>query len=444
MGPRTSFTESESSSSPPIRRVLISGAGICAPVIAFWLAKAGIQVTIVERHENIRPGGHIISLAAPGVEVLELMGLDNQLQERITKQAGIKFRNTRNQLRGAFPVSDHGLGFTSRVEIVRAELSKFLYEASLSDRVEYVFGDSIDSLEEREDSVRVRFKNDTSRIVEYDILIVAEGTYSTTRSKVFQEDITAPLEYLDQQYIALFSYKADPDELQDPWGYWYHIPNCPCVIVRPDGFGNMRVMIVACRAGKVAEMLATSRVSDEIKRKYLISLYQGTGWQSEKIVAAIKRADDLYFQRIVQAECPTWSKGRVALVGDSAYCPSAMTGMGTTAALVGAYVLAGKIVEHQTDHKAAFTAYEELLRGPMETVHRINPWYPWVGCPESYLGIFILHVFLQVLGYIQSTKPFDLICNLTERLSSPASIQLPDASSFVEHPTPTDGGINSA
>jgi 2-polyprenyl-6-methoxyphenol hydroxylase-like FAD-dependent oxidoreductase len=372
------------------------------------------------------------------------MGLNDQLQDRMTKQAGIEFRNTQNQLRGRFPVGDHGLSFTSRVEIVRSELAKLLYEASLSDQVEYVFGDSIDSINEREDSIQVTLKNDKSRIMEYDILIVAEGTYSTTRSKVFKEDIRAPLSYSDQ-YIALFSYKADPAEMNDPWGYWYHIPNCPCVIVRPDGAGNMRVMIVGTRAGKIAQMLTTSQVPEENKKDYLIDLYQGTGWQAKKIIEAIKGADDLYFQRIVKANCGTWSKGRVVLVGDSGYCPSALTGMGTTVALVGAYVLAGKIVEHQTDHSAAFSAYEELLRGPMETVHTPLG-YQWIGCPESYLGIFFLHLFLQLLGYIQSSKPFHFVCHLKEKFSAPTTLQIPDPSSFAEHATPQVpiGVINAA
>ncbi|KAH9452987.1 hypothetical protein MJO29_008011 [Puccinia striiformis f. sp. tritici] len=442
-----SFTETETTSStsslPHIRNVVISGAGICGPVLAFWLAKAGIHVTIVERSESIRQGGHTISLADPGVEVLEFMGLTEQIQERMTKQIGLKFRDANNQLHGTFPLSDHGFSFTSQVEIVRAELANLLYQASLSDQVEYIFGDSIDSIQETEDSIRVGLKKDTSKIIECDILIVAEGTYSTTRSKVFKEDIRAPLKYSDQ-YIGLFSYKADPDEIIDPWGYWYHIPNCPSVVVRPDGAGNMRVMILGIRAGKTAEMLTSSQVSEEVKKEYLIGLYQGTGSQSDKITQAIKEAQDLYIQRIVQAKCPTWSKGRVVLVGDSAYCPSALTGMGTTVALVGSYVLAGKIVEHQTDHKAAFAAYEENLRGPIKTVHTLPLGYPWLGCPESYIGIFLLHLLLQLAGYIQSGRAFSFACRLKEKFSTPGTLEIPDATIFVEKAIPSADQLDSA
>jgi 2-polyprenyl-6-methoxyphenol hydroxylase-like FAD-dependent oxidoreductase len=436
MGKTASFDETEkpssSSSSPPeIRKVLISGAGICGPVLAFWLAKAGIQVTLLERSESFRPGGHTISLAAPGIEVLELMGLMEQVEKRMTKQIGLKFRNRNNHTRGTFPLNDHGFSFTSDVEIVRSELAKLLYQASLSDRVEYIFGDAIDSIDESEDSIRVSLHNDKSRIMEYDILIVAEGTYSQTRSKVFKEDIRAPLKFFDQ-WVALFSYKANPDELTERWGTWYHIPNCPSVVVRPDGLGNMRVMILGLRTPEMTETLTTSHVSDETKKEYLINLYQGTGWQSERLVDALRKADDLYFQRVTQTKCPTWSKGRVVLVGDSGYCPSSMTGMGTTVALVGSYVLAGKIVENPSDHKAAFDAYETLLRPPMEAVHTFPPGYPWIGCPESYLGIFLLHLFLRLAGYIQSSRTFSFLCRLKEKLSTPDTLELPEPSIFVE------------
>ncbi|OAV98296.1 hypothetical protein PTTG_00341 [Puccinia triticina 1-1 BBBD Race 1] len=428
MARTNSFSDSQTTpstgSSAQIRKVLISGAGVSGPVIAFWLAKAGIQVTVLERSENVRQGGHLISLAEPGVEVLELMGLLEPAQERMTNQVG-----------------QHGFNFTSQVEIIRAQLAELLYDASLSDNVEYIFGDAIDTIDESEDSIRVTLQNDKSRIMEYDILIVAEGTYSKTRSKVFKEEIGAPLK-LSDEWLGLFSYEAKTDEPMDPWGHWYHIPNCPSVVIRPDGHGKMRVMVLGMWSGEMTETLTTSQISEETKKEYLINLYQGTGWQSEKIIEAIKAADDLYFQRMVQTKCKTWSKGRVVLVGDSGYCPSALTGMGTTVGLVGAYVLAGKIVEHRTDHKAAFRAYEELLRGPMDAVHILPPGYPWIGCPESSTGIFLLHLFLQVTGYIQSSRPFNFFCWLRDKLTTPGSLELPDPEIFVDTPTSTVSPTN--
>ncbi|POW05949.1 hypothetical protein PSTT_09322 [Puccinia striiformis] len=405
-----SFTETETTSStsslPHIRNVVISGAGICGPVLAFWLAKAGIHVTIVERSESIRQGGHTISLADPGVEVLEFMGLTEQIQERMTKQIGLKFRDANNQLHGTFPLSDHGFSFTSQVEIVRAELANLLYQASLSDQVEYIFGDSIDSIQETEDSIRVGLKKDTSKIIECDILIVAEGTYSTTRSKVFKEDIRAPLKYSDQ-YIGLFSYKADPDEIIDPWGYWYHIPNCPSVVVRPDGAGNMRVMILGIRAGNQTSSRPIHPTDSASKMSHLVKRKSGLG-------------------RATLLTAP------------------ALTGMGTTVALVGSYVLAGKIVEHQTDHKAAFAAYEENLRGPIKTVHTLPLGYPWLGCPESYIGIFLLHLLLQLAGYIQSGRAFSFACRLKEKFSTPGTLEIPDATIFVEKAIPSADQLDSA
>jgi 2-polyprenyl-6-methoxyphenol hydroxylase-like FAD-dependent oxidoreductase len=64
----------------------------------------------------------------------------------------------------------------------------------------------------------------------------------------------------------------------------------------------------------------------------------------DEFVDGLDKADDFYLERMGMVKMNRWSsdKGRVVLLGDSAWCPSAMTGMGTTSSVIGAYILAAK------------------------------------------------------------------------------------------------------
>jgi 2-polyprenyl-6-methoxyphenol hydroxylase-like FAD-dependent oxidoreductase len=73
-------------------------------------------------------------------------------------------------------------------------------------------------------------------------------------------------------------------------------------------------------------------------------------------------APDYYFDVAAQIDMPHWSQGRVVLVGDAGYCPSPLSGQGTSVALIGAYVLAGELAAAGGVYQTAFHQYEEALR----------------------------------------------------------------------------------
>ena len=57
-------------------RVLISGASIAGPVLAYWLTRYGHEVTVVERSPVLRKtGGHAIDLFKPAMDISERMGV---------------------------------------------------------------------------------------------------------------------------------------------------------------------------------------------------------------------------------------------------------------------------------------------------------------------------------------------------------------------------------
>lgn len=129
---------------------------------------------------------------------------------------------------------------------------------------------------------------------------------------------------------------------------------------------------------------AISDSRDQAKRKeHFANLFNGAGWETDRIMAGLREADDFYLQEVAQAKCKTWLKGRVVLVGDTAYCPSPLSGMGITAAVVGSYVLAAKFLQHQDDHCATFATYEATVRPWIEEIQKIFPGAPDIGLPET-------------------------------------------------------------
>ena len=98
-----------------------------------------------------------------------------------------------------------------------------------------------------------------------------------------------------------------------------------------------------------------------MQRKRTAEVFANDGWEVPRLVEAMQKANDLFFDTVSQIRMPRWSSGRVALVGDAAYAPSFLSGQGTSLALVGAYVLAGELAS-QPDAEAAFAAHERALR----------------------------------------------------------------------------------
>ena len=411
-------------------RVLISGAGIGGPVLAYWLGKAGVSVTLLERADRLRKEGQTVDIDDEARTIVKWMGVEDAIRKVTTKEAGLKFVDSRNKIRASFPQSNEGTSPTSEFEIVRGELANVFYEATRDD-TNYIFGDSIASIQDTEKGAQVAFASDTRSTREYDLVVVAEGLASRTRALAFDEDMRAPIHAL-HMWVASFSFAQGKTD--DQWARMYNATNRRGLLIRPDGFGRVRANVMFIDKSDTMQAIAGSRDQTKIK-EHFVNLFNGVGWETERILHALRDSDDFYLQEMAQAKCKTWSKGRVVLVGDTAYGPSPISGNGTTAAIIGSYVLAAEIIKHQDDHRAAFTAYEATLRPWIEDIQKIFPGAPDIGLPETQGGIGVLHTFLSVLAFAVRTGAFDLLSNLGafgKRLSGSVQqkLKLPDPSVF--------------
>jgi len=157
-------------------QILVSGASIAGLSTAYWLARYGFNVIVVERAPHLRPGGQALDVRGPALEVAARMDILATIRDQSTKLTGISqvdstckeiFRSTERTLTG-------GRFDSPDVEIMRVNLCKVLYEA-VGNTVEYIFGDSIASLTQGESGVDVTFETAAPR--RFDLIIGADGLH---------------------------------------------------------------------------------------------------------------------------------------------------------------------------------------------------------------------------------------------------------------------------
>ena len=363
-------------------RILISGASIAGPALAHRLAASGWETTVVERFPALRDEGQNIDVRGAAREVLRRMGLEEAALAATTGEQGTEFVDAGGRAVARFPAgrSDTG-GATAELEILRGELSRILYERT-RDRTEYVFGDRITALDDHGDGVTASFDRGPDRT--FDQVVVAEGLRSRTRALVF------PAGVQERRLGAYIAYLTIPRTGTDTaWWRWYNAPGGRTVTLRPDNVGTTRATLTFLSEPHGLEDLDAADQAHVLRRTFA-----DAGWETPRILAAL---DDgaFYFDAVGQIRAASWSRGRVALLGDAAYCPSPFSGMGTSLALVGAYVLAGELAA-AADHRRAFARYEQVMRPYVERAQKLPPGTPRLAHPRTAAGVAVLRGGLAV------------------------------------------------
>lgn len=364
------------------RRILITGASVAGNTAAWWLGRAGLDVTVVERAPGFRDGGQNIDVRGVGREVLRQMGLEQAALEQGTGEEGTAWVDEDGTVAAQFLTDDTGAdGPTAEMEILRGDLARLLYEPA-SEHADYRFGDSIAGIEQDDDGATVTFASGT--VERYDLVIVAEGVGSRTRDLVFPGENEPRWMNLTIAYLTI-PRQADDDRL---WR-WYNAPGGRSVSLRPDRHGTARAML------SVQQPPGGEQDWDVDRQKaWLRERFAGAGWQSDRVLAAMDTTTDFYFDVLRQVRMPCWSKGRVVLTGDAAWCATPIAGYGTTLAVTGAYVLAKELIR-STDVRVALAAYEQAIRPMVEDAQGVPGIAPRLANPHSRLGIRLLHTVLH-------------------------------------------------
>lgn len=363
---------------------MISGAGIAGPVLARWLVRHGLSPTVVERAPRLRDSGQNVDVRGIGREVLRRMGVEERVRAAGTGEVGLRFVDDRGRSVAEFPVGDSvsGDGPTAELEILRSRLSRLLVDEA--DGAEFVFGDRIESFEQDDGGVDVAFAGGGSR--RFDLMIVAEGIRSTTRNTLFG----AEPRYRDLGfYTAYCTIPRNADD--DRWWRWYTTVGGRSVHLRPDDVGSTRATLNFVSAPTGLEYRDRGE-----QVRVLQDVFAGVGDAAPRILdALVADSSSLYLDRIAQVQLPSWSKGRVAVVGDAAYCATPVSGMGTSLALAGGYVLAGALGATD-DHAEAFASYERQMRPFVDEAQKLPPGVPRIANPTSRLGVRVFRAAVKV------------------------------------------------
>jgi 2-polyprenyl-6-methoxyphenol hydroxylase-like FAD-dependent oxidoreductase len=365
------------------QRVLISGAGVAGPSLALWLGRYGFQPTVVERASAIRDGGFAVDFRGDAHrKVLADMGILEDVRRSQTNMGAVEYVHADGRRWATLPPEI----LSGEVEILRGDLGRILYERTRED-VEYVFGDSITSIEEKPGGVEVTFERAGSR--SFDLVVGADGLHSNVRRLCFGPE--RPFLHHLGYHVAIFTTSNDLG--LDYGGRFFNVPGRAVGVYSARQNTEAKVMLVFESPELEVEPPDVERQMAVVARAYA-----DVGWEVPRLITAMWASSDFYFDSISQAHVPRWSRGRTVLLGDAAH-GATMGGMGTGAAVVGAYVLAGEL-HRSADHRAAYDRYEATMRPYAIGAQRFGASVGRSMAPGSYPRIWLRNLTLRMLPHL--------------------------------------------
>ncbi|WP_409182743.1 FAD-dependent monooxygenase [Amycolatopsis sp. VS8301801F10] len=367
-----------------MRTVLISGAGVAGLSLAYWLRQHGFHPTLVERAPGPRQGGQAVDLRGAAREVVARMGLLDEVRAAHTGIRGIAWvdeRGRRAAEMAADALGDSG-GVVADLEILRSDLVRILHDAA---GVDIEYRTEITALDEKPDGIRAAFARGPART--FDVVVGADGIGSGVRSLVFGPDSVRDLGY----HLGYFPARTRLD--LDGW-------ETVCNLPAGNGVGGRVVMLYPLGASGECRVLVgfvspKPLAPEENPAAVVAEAFAGAGWEIPALLEQLP--DDLYFSRAGEVRLTEWHRGRTVLLGDAAFGGS--LGMGTSLALVGAYVLAGEL-STVDDPRTAFARYADEMRDYVAANRKRPPGGARGFAPRTRTGIRLRNAFLRALPHL--------------------------------------------
>jgi 2-polyprenyl-6-methoxyphenol hydroxylase-like FAD-dependent oxidoreductase len=368
--------------------VLVCGAGIAGPTLAHWLLAHGFTPTLVERAPAPRGSGYIIDFWGLGYDIAERMGLLPDIEREGYRVKEVRFVDDAGRRVGGFDARVFGrLAGGRYVSLPRGALAGLLYR-EVRDRCEIVFGDGVASLEDSGEEVGVSFEHGPARA--FDLVIGADGLHSAVRRLAFGPEVRFE-RYLGYAVAAFETAGYRPRDEDVYVSYAAPGKQAARFAMRDDRTMALFVFAVDAAVADVRDPAA--------QRAVLRRVFADGGWECAALLSAMDQTSDLYVDHVSQIHAPAWSRGRVGLVGDAAFCPSLLAGQGAALAMIAAYVLAGELAAAEGDFARAFQRYEQRLRPFMALKQRAAEKFATSFAPKTKLGLFLRNQISKALAF---------------------------------------------
>jgi 2-polyprenyl-6-methoxyphenol hydroxylase-like FAD-dependent oxidoreductase len=338
------------------KKVLVSGASFAGLSTAYWMRKLGYEVTVVETANGLRTGGTAVNIEGKTVETVERMGILEQIRSNRLNLELWEYKNADDLTEGSVVKRQAGEPpAEDDLEVERNALLGFLFDLVKAD-VEFIFNDSVTALSETARDIEVTFRDGSRR--PFELVFGCDGLHSTVRKLWFGSE--AEYTHFLEQYFAITI--VDASLIRPNTAQMFNVPG-KCVMLNAY---KDKTDIILCF---VSEREIPYDYRDEAQQRRIVSeQFAGLGWRIPELLAEMKGSTSFYFDKLCQVRMPSWTKGRVALVGDAGYCASPAAGKGGSLAIDGAAALADAFHKHPGNFERAFKEYDESFRPFIEEV----------------------------------------------------------------------------
>ncbi|AMP98385.1 Monooxygenase FAD-binding [Pedobacter cryoconitis] len=338
------------------KKVLISGAGFAGLSTAYWMNKLGYKVTVVEIANELRKGGTPVDIRGDTVDIVKNMEIFQQIESNRLNMEVMEFKNSDDVTEGSIPMKKEGEGAADdECEIERDILLNILFN-TIKYEVEFVFNNSITTISETKDAIQVAFKNGPE--CSFDLLFGCDGLHSTVRKIWFGEEDEYS-HFLNQYFSISIVNKL---LIKQNTSQMYNEPDKAIML---NAYNN-KTDIVFCFYSE--KEISYDYRNEQQQREIILDQFSGQSWRTPELLEEVKNTKTFYFDKLSQIKMPSWTKGRVALVGDAGYCASPAAGMGGSLAIHGAAALAAAMHKHKGNFELAFQDYNTNLRPFIEEV----------------------------------------------------------------------------
>jgi len=338
------------------KKVLVSGASFAGLSTAYWMNKLGYKVTVVEIAKELRRGGTPVDIRENTIDIVKRMGIFEQIKSNRLNMETMEFKNADDVTERFALLKKEGEDITDdECEIERDILLDILFDTVKND-VEFIFNTSITALNETEGHMEVTLKNGSQHA--FDLVFGCDGIHSAVRKIWFGHE-TEYTHFLEQYFSITIVNKL---LIRQNTSQLFNVPGKAIML---NAYNN-KTDIVLCFFSE--QEIPYDYRDEEQQRKIILEQFAGQSWRTAALLEEVQHTKAFYFDKLCQIRMPSWTKGRVALVGDAGYCASPAAGMGGSLAINGAAALADAMQKHNGNFELAFQDYNKNLRPFIEEV----------------------------------------------------------------------------